>query len=214
MLRVWRHTTNGRSGMPHVANVHSNSPPKKRKSTSWNYTQVTFAGRNVSHLLPSESASAATTVARRPADDSAFGGHTAWTSGFYDNVEVLYGPVDEPMETISRDELTDGCGWMACEQMEVTQHPQTDSEPSHITLLAIGNAQIEGKEFRGEGDRISYDGAKGQYILRGDSNQDAVICRQKKIGGDWAPVRANTLTFNPDQDSIKVDKATNVDGIQ
>jgi lipopolysaccharide export system protein LptA len=217
LLRVWRHSTDSRSGIPHVANVHANSPPKKRKSTSWNYTQVSFAERNFSRLLSStqSSPSGSGALAQRSAPgESPFGSHTAWTSRFFGNVEVLYGPVDEPMETITRDELADGCGWLACETMEVTQHPQTDSEATHVTLLATGNAQIEGKDFRGEGDRISYDGSKGQYILRGDSNQDAVIVRQKKVGGDSAPVRANTLTFNPDQDSIKVDKATKVDGIQ
>ncbi len=44
------------------------------------------------------------------AGSSILGANGAWTTVFHDHVEVLYGPVDQPMETVSRDYLLDQSG--------------------------------------------------------------------------------------------------------
>ncbi len=64
----------------------------------------------------------------RGRSQSILGANGAWTTVFHDHVEVLYGPVDQPMDTVSRDYLQDQSGWLGCETLRVDQHPQTDDQ--------------------------------------------------------------------------------------
>jgi lipopolysaccharide export system protein LptA len=222
LLRVWRHTENGRSGLSQLASVQSNKP-KTRQSYDWEYMQITFAGRmegDFSKLSrPTNLRPAAATQSRPTAPDgggtgsllSAKGG---WESKFEDDVQVLFGPVDQPMETISRDELSDQAGWLGARRLEVLQVPQSPSQDQHIKLLSTGNAQVEGKTFRGEADIISYDGSKGLYVLRGENGHRATIWRQLQVGAELSRSVSNVVQFNPAQNAVKLDQISGLDGIE
>ena len=99
---------------------------------------------------------------------------------FHDHVEVIYGPVDQPMDRVSRDYLIDQSGWLGCKVLTIQQHPQSEKNDQYLTMLATGNSQIEGKDFFGEAETISYDGSKALYVLRGDGNRMARLTRQFK----------------------------------
>lgn len=233
-LRVWRHNENGQSGLSQFASAQSNSPPKARKTTDWEYMQVKFAGRMdgdfrqmmsppPGHPQPSRpsEAPAQQSLARRRsrgrpggAGSSILGANGAWTTVFYDHVEVLYGPVDQPMETVSRDSLLDQSGWLGCESLRVDQHPQSQAKDQFLTLLAKGNSRIEGKDFFGEAETISYDGSKTLYVLRGDGNRDARLSRQLKVGDNFSRTVSNQIYFNPERHEVRQDQAKNVDWIQ
>jgi len=148
------------------------------------------------------------------AGSSILGANGAWTTVFYDHVEVLYGPVDQPMETVSRDSLLDQSGWLGCESLRVDQHPQSQAKDQFLTLLAKGNSRIEGKDFFGEAETISYDGSKTLYVLRGDGNRDARLSRQLKVGDNFSRTVSNQIYFNPERHEVRQDQAKNVDWIQ
>jgi hypothetical protein len=202
-LRVWRHNENGQSGISQFTNAQSNAPPKARKASAWEFQQVTFSGQmdgDFSDLMagrsrpgPKPAPKVQTTAASNPL----LATNGAWTTVFHDHVEVIYGPVDQPMELVTRDELTEEAGCLLCEFLQATQIPQTAGVPQHIEMLARDNAQIEGKTFRGEADTITYDGSKTQYVLIGNTAGLARLWRQLKIGATPNRDSAMRIKFNP-----------------
>jgi lipopolysaccharide export system protein LptA len=217
LLRVWRRNENGQSGLAQFSNVRSNAPPKTRKATAWTFQQVKFSGLmegDFSDLMAGRSRSKVKTapkVQTASATSSILATNGAWMTVFHDHVEVIYGPVDQPMELVSRDELSEEAGCLLCEFLQATQHPQAGSDPQHIEMLARGNAQIEGKTFRGESDTITYDGSKTQYVLVGDSAGPARLWRQLKIGADPGTNSANRIYFNPITHIVKEDGTSTLD---
>ncbi len=203
LLRVWRHNENGQSGISQFTNVRSNAPPKARKSSAWEFEQVTFASRmdgDFSDLLAGRSRPGPKPAPKVPAtagSSSLLATTGRWTTVFHDHVEVIYGPVDQPMELVSRDELSEDAGCLLCELLQVTQVPQKESVAQHIEMLARGNAQIEGKTFRGEADTVTYDGSKSQYVLIGNSAGLARLWRQTKVGATPNRDSAIRIKFNP-----------------
>jgi hypothetical protein len=219
VLRVWRHNENGQSGLSQYANVQSNSPPKSRKANGWEYMQVIFAGRmdgDFTQMLSQPAAPARPRPKSRPtsASSSILGANGAWTMVFHDHVEVIYGPVDQPMDRVSRDYLIDQAGWLGCKILTIQQHPQSETKDQFVTLLATGDSQIEGKDFFGEAETISYDGSKTLYVLRGDGNRNARLTRQLKVGGDSSKTDSNQILFNPVEHWIRQDQTKNLDWTQ
>jgi hypothetical protein len=219
-LRVWRRNENGQSAVSQFTNVRSNAPPKARKTTAWEFEQVRFSGPmegDFSDLMAGRTRprpKSAPTVQTTAGSTSILATNGAWTTVFHDHVEVLYGPVDQPKELVSRDELSEEAGCLLCEFLQVMQHPQTAEDPQHIEMLARGNAKIEGKTFSGEADMITYDGSKTQYVLIGDSAGPARLWRQVKIGAESGKNEANRIWFNPVTHKVKEDAARKLDMAQ
>lgn len=220
LLRVWRRNENGQSGLSQFATVQSNSPPKSRKNMAWEFMQVTadgpmhgdftdMIGRQRRRPEPSPS-----NVHRASSANSMLGANGAWKAGFSDNVQVLYGPVDEPLELVSRDDLQDRSGYMRCNNLFIEQHPQSNAADQKLTLLARGNGKIEGKDFGGEAETISYDSSTGFYVLHAGARGLAKIWRQKRVGDQPTTIPAVTLKFNPTQNILKIEQATGVNATQ
>jgi hypothetical protein len=129
-------------------------------------------------------------------------------------VEVLYGPVEQPRETVCRDYLQEQSGYLGCDSLRVDQHPQAADKDQHLTLLATGDSKIEGKDFFGEAETISYDGSKTLYVLRGDGNRLARLWRQLKVGAEPTNSNSNQIFFDPVHKTIKQDSMSNLDLIQ
>jgi lipopolysaccharide export system protein LptA len=233
LLKVWRHNENGQSGMAQFANVQANSPPKTQKKAAWEYMQVRFDSRMDGDfrqmLAPQEKkpraskagGSSVTQVSGQPsrgrrggAATSILGANGAWTTVFYDHVEVLYGPVEQPRETVSRDYLQDQSGWLGCDTLRVDQHPQTATNDQYITLRASGNSRIDGKDFFGESDSISYDGSKTLYVLRGDANRQARLWRQLQVGAEPSLTGGTQIFFDPVHHTAHQDAAQQMDFVQ
>ena len=233
VLHVWRFNENGQSGMAQFANVQANSPPKTQKHAHWEYMQVKFDGRmdgDFRQMMspppgqkkPSQPREPSVTLVsgrqsrgrRGGAANSILGANGAWTTIFHDHVEVLYGPVEQPTEIVSREYLQDQAGWLGCDTLRVDQHPLTVSKDQYITLLATGNSRIEGKDFFGEAESISYDGSKTLYVLRGDANRQARLWRQLQVGGDSSYNGSNQIFFDPVHHTVKQDAMQNMDIVQ
>jgi hypothetical protein len=138
---------------------------------------------------------------------SVLGSNGPWTTVFHDNVQCLYGTVEQPGDTIGRDDLTEDAGWLGCETLEIVQHPQTQ----HITMLGTQNAEIEGKTFNGSAHTISYDGSQTTYVLRGQNGHDARLWRQLRPGAERTQSTSNTIQFNPTTHQVKGDQIRDID---
>jgi hypothetical protein len=217
LLRVWRHNENGQSGISQFTNVRSNAPPKPRKSTAWEFEQVRSSGAmegDFSDLVAGQSRprpKPASKIQPTAGSSSILATSGAWTTVFHDDVEVLYGPVDQRGELVTREELSEEAGCLLCQYLQVMQRPQTETEAQHIQMLARGNAKIEGKTFNGEADTITYDGSKTQYVLIGDAAGPARLWRQVKIGSDPGRNSANRIHFNPITHKVTEDGAKDFD---
>jgi hypothetical protein len=218
MLQVWRHNENGQSsGISQFTNARSNAPPKARKKTEWEFEQVRSSGSmegDFRDLVAGKSRprpKSAPKVQTTAGSTSVLATSGAWTAVFHDDVEVIYGPVDQPMELVTRDELSEEAGCLLCKFLQVMQHPQTETEAQHIEMLARGNAKIEGKTFNGEADTITYDGSKTQYVLVGDAAGPARLWRQIKIGSDRGTNTAIRIHFNPITRKVTEDGAKGFD---
>jgi lipopolysaccharide export system protein LptA len=220
VLHVWRRGEHGNSGLGAISSARSNAPPKERKSTSWQFIQVTFNGHmdgDFSHLLtPGQTSQVLKTVAKTQSDAASnplMNPKGQWTTTFHDHVQVLYGPVDQPMDIIIRDELQEGCGWLGCDHLEIAQQAQSATADQHMTLVSRGDAKIEGKSFNGEAETITYDGSTGLYVLHGGEDGYATLYRQLKVGGPLSKSMQGVLRFKPDTNTISADQAVDIDAI-
>jgi lipopolysaccharide export system protein LptA len=218
LLRAWRHNENGQpSAISQFTNVQSNAPPKARKTTNWEFNEVTFSGTmegDFSDLLASRSRPArksAPKIQTTAGPPSILATNGAWTTIFRDNIVVIYGPVDQPKELVTREELSEEAGCLLCEYLQVNQHPQTETELQHIEMVARGNAKIEGKTFSGEADTVTYDGSKTLYVLIGGGAGPARLWRQTRIGAPPGTNSANRIFFNPITHKVTEDGAKKLD---
>ncbi|HEX4071542.1 MAG TPA: hypothetical protein VHX68_10240 [Planctomycetaceae bacterium] len=233
LLRVWRYNENGQSGFSQITNVQSNAPPKSRKKTAWEFMQVQFRGQmegDFRQMLsqpprsPRPSGSSEVVQTSHTGrhghgrsggpGNSIIGANGAWTTVFHDHVEVLYGPVEDYNVMVSRDYLQDQAGYLSCETLRVDQHPQSATADQYLTMRATGNSRIEGKDFFGEAETISYDGSKTQYVLRGDGNRLARMWRQQQVGGEPSSAYSNQIFFDPEHNTMRQDAMSKLDWVR
>ena len=232
-LRVWRYNQNGQSGLSQFTNVQSNAPPKERKKSAWEFMQVQFRGhmegdfrqmlspppRSPRSSTSSEVVQSSYTRRRGRGrsggpGNSILGANGAWTTIFHDHVEVLYGPVEDYNVMVSRDYLQDRAGYLSCDTLRVDQHPVSATTDQYLTMRATGNSRIEGKDFFGESETISYDGSKTQYVLRGDGNRLARMWRQQQVGGEPSSAYSNQIFFDPEHNTMRQDAMSKLDWVR
>jgi hypothetical protein len=80
-------------------------------------------------------------------------------------------------------------------------------------LVGKHNAEIEGRGFYGNADQISYDGAKGLYMLRAHGKQEATISRDSERGPRDS-VTSRRLEFIPSTNFLSADRVTGASGGQ
>lgn len=188
IIQRWQFGNERPQGLGPLSNVRPNAPAKPNTS-EWTYTQVLFAGKMIGNM-------------------------NQRSSTFHDDVKILYGPVEKATDTIDRHNLGENAGWMGCEMLTVTQHPETKTTPSYAELQARKNARLEGKTYNGRADSISYDGSKGQFVLRAEGNGTATIWTQKQIGGESTPNEAQQIEFNPRTNKLKLNQVSGLNWIQ
>lgn len=140
-LRVWRRKTPGsKSPAPATlvqTNHNRNTEPDPRE---WEFQEVRFRKQMQ-------------------------GNYTQKFTVFEGPVQVIYGPVLLPTELIPLENLPTDGGTMDCNELQITQEGNSDSQ--NFNLLGKGNVRIEGFGFNALADEINHDQSKGQYKLRG-----------------------------------------------
>ena len=129
-------------------------------------------------------------------------------------MRIVYGPVERPPHTIDADALPKDGGWMRSKMLQITQHEETKTAPSYVTLLAQGNAELDGRKFHGRADRISYDESQGLYILKSLGKRQATIWRQTQVGGEESRSDAQRMEFIPSRNRLKLDRTTSLNGLR
>lgn len=185
-VSLWRRGRGKRAGLAPLAAAGANRA-MDAQGTEWEYSRIQFA-RDMSGNVKDR------------------------TTTFRGQIEVIYGPVDEPMAKIDLDKLPKDGGAMFCDWLEFVQRETSDGS-KHVELLAKENARLEGRSFFAQADEISFDESKGLYMLR-SSGDESMLWREKVAGGERTAVVAETFRFIPSINKVEFDKASRVQGLQ
>ena len=123
-------------------------------------------------------------------------------------VEVTHAPVEHALENFSRGEISElnesakEAVWLGSDRMRLTlvPHSQPDADET-ISVIAFGNAEVEGQTFGARGHSISYDQSKDLFTLRGNST-DAYIWQQDSPGSPARPQSAKMIQYVPSKQLI------------
>jgi hypothetical protein len=189
-VKMWRRGRGKRAALAPTATGKANQGASA-DSTGWEYTRIDFANEML-------------------------GQQDARSMKFLGQVQVVYGPVNEPLEIIDLESLPKDGGAMYCDLLDFTQRQFTTAgrKDETVELLAQGNARLEGQSFFAQAYEISFDETKGLYTLRSQGDQQAMLWRQARPGGKRTPVVAKTFQFIPSQNYVDFDNASLVQGIQ
>jgi hypothetical protein len=191
-ITAWRRGRGKRAGLTPDVTVKANSPLNPDKA-NWEYFRIDFSGK--------------------------MNGNTkSRTTQFHDQVQIVYGPVLNPMDVLDPDNLPEDGGWMRSDKLRVTQHeinpsPRSAKKPSsYIDMQAEGNAKLKGRSFNARASFINYDESKGIYILRSLAPRKATMWRQTKFGGERSQNDAQRMVFWPARDKLVLDGVTGLEG--
>ncbi len=179
-ILVWRRKPDESGGFEQRETIQANRPISTEVAV-WDYTQVQFEG-----LLKG------TFAGQTP------GFPTRQRATIDDRVEVIHGPVNLPNERVNPDRLPSLGGTMRCDQLQVVNHPESESgAKKYLELVGRGNAEVEGQvngqRFTASADEISYDGSKSLYMLRAHGRQNARL-----TGIALGNQSGRRIEFNPD----------------
>ena len=185
-VSLWRRGRGKRAGLAPLAAAGANRA-MDTQGTEWEYSRIKFA-RDMSGSVKNR------------------------TTTFRGQIEVIYGPVGEPLVKIDLYKLPKDGGAMFCDWLEFVQRSDSDGT-KHVELLAKENARLEGRSFFAQADEISFDESKGLYMLR-SSGDESILWREKVAGGERTAVVAETFRFIPSINKVEFDKASRVQGLQ
>jgi hypothetical protein len=173
----WRRGNGKRAGVEPSAGVRANGA-LAAETVEWEYTRIDFSGR--------------------------MDGNTdERIATFHDRVRVVYGPVGRSTVHIDEDNLPKDGGWMHCNRLQITQHPERKQQRAYVEMEATGNTELEGRTFHAMAHVATYDESKGLYVLKGDGKRNAKIWQQKIPGAEPAGTEGPRMEWIPAIPSLK-----------
>jgi len=156
----------------------------------WDYTRAQFEGKLKGSF-----------------DGQATGRTTRRRATVDDRVEVIHGPVEQPLEELNPDKLPSRAGTIRCDQLQLVNHLATEKNAKEYReLVGLGNAEVEGQVrgrwFTASADEISFDGSTNQYVMRAHGNH---LVRLAGDGINGPP--AKRVRFNPDTRKLDINGA-------
>jgi len=110
-----------------------------------------------------------------------FANNVTRTAVFYDNVEVVHLPTDDPNLEIDLNKLPEKAMYLRCDQLKV-YNPREVGARGMQQMEARGRAQVQAREFYGRADVIKYDENKELMVLEATDGNLASLYRQKAKG--------------------------------
>jgi lipopolysaccharide export system protein LptA len=151
-----------------------------------------------------------------------FGNNTTRTAVFYDSVEVVHVPTENPNLVIDVDKpLPQGAMYLRCNQLKVysrkvpgtqTQNQNTGKpeEKTNQELEAHGKAMVQAQEFWGRADVIKYDESKELVVFESAEGNLATLYRVKVRGGQAEEIRGKKIFYWRRTNDFKIEGGTNI----
>lgn len=195
-VQAWQRQQKEGGGFASQDAIQANRPIAVEVAV-WDYTRAQFEGK-----------------LRGSFDGQATGRTTRRRATIDDRVEVIHGPVEQPLEELNPDKLPSRAGTIRCDQLQLVNHLETEKNAKEYReLVGLGNAEVEGQVrgrwFSASADEISFDGSKNQYVMRAHGNH---LVRLTGDGISGPP--AKRVRFNPETRKLEVNGATEGAGSQ
>lgn len=142
-----------------------------------------------------------------------FANNVTRTAVFYDNVEVVNLPSDDPDIVINIDHLPEGSLYLRCDQLQVYSRQQS-GEKSTQEMEARGNASVQSNDFWGRGDVIKYDESKELIIFEAREGRLATLVRQKAKGTPQEELKGQKIYYWRNTGDFKIERGTGARMIQ
>lgn len=125
---------------------------------------------------------------------SMFANNTKRTATFYDEVEVVHMPTDDPNIAIDLDKLPKGAIHILCNTLSVYGQNEPAGKGSQ-QMEARGNAVAKAQEFSGRADVIKYDESKELVIFEAKEGNLATLYRIKVRGSPPEEIKAGKIFY-------------------
>ncbi len=188
IIKSWQRGNSMQIGQKKKGDEKKNSIKKKESDKKWRYTRILFYDKSKGNMDNKEMT-------------------------FTGRINIVTGPVKRVREELDPDYLPDDAALMRCESLQVIHHPsEIKGEDGNIEMIASGNAILETGKYQIWADNITHDRAKDLFIARSLGKQQASVWQASKTGGEGSSVRAQTIKLIPSLNSLKLDKATSIEG--
>jgi hypothetical protein len=211
-IQVWERASGGSGEVQAPREASGANRPQRVESGTWDYRQIVFAGKMLGNIHQQ-------------------------TTTFDERVQIVFGPVTSATNTISIDAMPKLGGAMRCNLLEVVyvsgaEGKKRGKKPEGIRpgerkssakgfgnltpgegqgwveLVGSENAEIEGEDFNGRADQITFDQSKGLFTLRSIGNRKATIWRQADVSQPATRVEAQRMEFNPGSKTLNLTSVT------
>jgi RNA polymerase sigma factor (sigma-70 family) len=115
---------------------------------------------------------------------SMFGNNNSHTAIFYNNVELVNAPSNDPGLNVDLDKLPPGAMYLRCNQLKVYSRRQADGKAMQ-EMEAHGKALVQAQEYWGRADIIKYDESKEVLVF--ESGEGNLATLNRAVPGVEAP---------------------------
>ncbi len=195
-IEFWQRS-NGKAslGLPQGMMGKSTSAKTPAKKSGWDYTRITFAGHMDGNYLKRQGT-------------------------LHDRVNVLHGPVSEPLSRFGRDNRPPQSVWVQSQLLEVAlrevqkdpKKPAEGQAPWLIEVQAKGNAEIEGDQFLAKADLVTFDQSNQMFTMRSLENRHATIWHYEHPQAARSRYDVKMIRISPDGNILELDRTLGASG--
>ncbi len=133
------------------------------------------------------------------------------TAIFMENVRVLNMPCEDPkieidldtlLVELSKGTLPSGTMYIKSDRLEVLNRPQivkapdgTVTQKAQNEMLAKGRVLVQGQDFYGRADKVTFNEAKDQIVFEGGDDSMAMLFRKQTPNSPPQPIKAKRITY-------------------
>lgn len=126
---------------------------------------------------------------------------------FSEKVRTIHGPVadwdvalDPDQKNLAADQY-----WMRSDELQITQWRKNSATESHVEIIALGQAELQGQTFDAFAQRIGYNQSQEKVLLEGDPRSGAKLTYQTAPDGPRNPLVASKIIFNLRDNTTQVE---------
>lgn len=132
------------------------------------------------------------------------------TAHFYDDVELVHVPTDDPNLAIDLDKLPKGAMYLRADRLKVNGQQEGSTKGQGQQMEADGKALVQSQEFWGRADLIKYDEAKALVIFEGTDGNLATLYRSQARGTAPQEIKGKKIFYWRRTNEFKIEGVTKV----
>lgn len=131
-----------------------------------------------------------------------------------EQINVVYGPVSDFDQRLTRDRRPQTSGWLRCDLLDLLMVTNTQKKFSHVELAAHGNVEIEAETFRARADRVTFNQQKDLYTVQSSQGLPATVWQRAHPGAPESRMDAPFFRIIPSTGTFHTDRSKGAIGVQ